>query len=537
MSVQHDPPLVLIVDDQEATTRMLERLFVKSGYQAKSVHNGYDALEAAQKLLPDLILLDVMMPGIDGLEVLSRLRESPVTAGLPTILITAKNEPSDIAHGLQLGADDYIPKPFHPNELLARAESKIQARKLEMTLQRRTQELEALLRVSEELNQHLEVDELLELLLYLVLDLLPGEMSIILQIEDDHQIVTHSVRMKEGATDLGPINSQRILEHFTQGVEAVMWPGDATLVENYSAGMAVALQHWNDMIGVLMLVANQPYDHNHLRLFKGIGRQATLALRNAELYKIQANYAMHLEDMVAERTKELEAAQQLLIRSEKLASVGRLAASIAHEINNPLMPIQINLEHMLEDIEDGVPVSPSDIQETLSSVERIRKIVNQLLSFTRKPTMSKGEATLLDISEVIENIIGLNRKFFEKSGVQVVVDIPSLPRVYGSRYQLEQVFMNLALNAAAAMPDGGTLTFKAWQEEDEIVIETTDTGIGIPPDMIDRIFEPFISSKEDGTGLGLFISYGIIQNHQGSITVNSAVGKGTTFTIRLPISE
>ncbi|PJF37780.1 MAG: hypothetical protein CUN55_20335, partial [Phototrophicales bacterium] len=104
MSVQHDPPLVLIVDDQEATTRMLERLFVKSGYQAKSVHNGYDALEAAQKLLPDLILLDVMMPGIDGLEVLSRLRESPVTAGLPTILITAKNEPSDIAHGLQLGA-------------------------------------------------------------------------------------------------------------------------------------------------------------------------------------------------------------------------------------------------------------------------------------------------------------------------------------------------------------------------------------------------------------------------------------------------
>ncbi|PJF37688.1 MAG: hypothetical protein CUN55_20805, partial [Phototrophicales bacterium] len=113
---------------------------------------------------------DVMMPGIDGLEVLSRLRESPVTAGLPTILITAKNEPSDIAHGLQLGADDYIPKPFHPNELLARAESKIQARKLEMTLQRRTQELEALLRVSEELNQHLEVDELLELLLYLVLD-------------------------------------------------------------------------------------------------------------------------------------------------------------------------------------------------------------------------------------------------------------------------------------------------------------------------------------------------------------------------------
>ncbi|RMG89095.1 MAG: hypothetical protein D6712_02370 [Chloroflexi bacterium] len=262
-----------------------------------------------------------------------------------------------------------------------------------------------------------------------------------------------------------------------------------------------------------------------------------MALRNAELYKIQANYAMHLEDMVAERTKELEAAQQLLIRSEKLASVGRLAASIAHEINNPLMPIQINLEHMLEDIEDGVPVSPSDIQETLSSVERIRKIVNQLLSFTRKPTMSEGEATLLDISEVIENIIGLNRKFFEKSGVQVVVDIPSLPRVYGSRYQLEQVFMNLALNAAAAMPDGGTLTFKAWQEEDEIVIETTDTGIGIPPDMIDRIFEPFISSKEDGTGLGLFISYGIIQNHQGSITVNSAVGKGTTFTIRLPISE
>src|SRR5690606_36145395 len=138
----------------------------------KSVYDGINAIQAAQTLIPDLILLDVNMPGMNGFDVLKQLRESPSTASIPTILITAMGELSGVVQGLTLGADDYLRKPFNSQELLARAKSKMKARKLEESLQHRTRELEALLRVNEELSQHLEVDDLLDFILYLVMDMI-----------------------------------------------------------------------------------------------------------------------------------------------------------------------------------------------------------------------------------------------------------------------------------------------------------------------------------------------------------------------------
>lgn len=538
MYTKHDPPLVLVADDQVPATIILERIFKHEGYDVKVVYNGKDALEAARELLPDLILLDIMMPQLNGFEVLSTLRENVTTANIPTILITAMGEPSDIAKGLNLGADDYLAKPFHPRELLARAEAKMKARRLEETLHRRTQELEALLRVSEELNQHLEMDALLDLLIYLALDLLPGDIAGIYQVYEDGQIAAYNVKNKVGNL-VENVDHNGIVQAFTSETDAILWPDNTQtrLLSGYSCGMAVPLKHWNTIIGFLMIAGEQPYDRNHLRLFRGIGRQATLAVHNADLYKIQANYAEHLKETVDKRTEELRSAQQLLIHSEKLASAGRLAASVAHEINNPLFPIRINLEHMLEDIQEGVKIDEKDIRETLNSVERISRIVNRLLEFTRKPVDDLMELEAVDLNQVIDNIVNLNRKFFEKENVVTELHIPTLPHVEGSKDQLEQVFMNLVLNAKAAMPEGGTLSIEAYAEEDVVVIKCKDTGVGIEQNVIDKIFEPLFSTKEDGTGLGLFVSYGIIQNHKGTIEVTSDVGKGAVFTIKLPIVQ
>jgi len=287
-----------------------------------------------------------------------------------------------------------------------------------------------------------------------------------------------------------------------------------------------------------MLCAQQPFDNNHLRLFTGIARQATLALRNAELYEIQADYALHLEDMVAARTAELQSAQQLLFQAEKLASVGRLAASIAHEINNPLVPIRLNLERMLEDVNSKYPIDAEDIERTLESVERIKRIVEQLLQFTGKRNpKTKSELQLVNINNIIEGVIRLNYKYFQQENMSIQSDLAPLPPIHASKDQLEQVFMNLALNARAAMSKGGKLKITTRLDTDNIIIEFEDDGCGIPPEMIDNIFEPFVSTKENGTGLGLFISYGIIQNHRGTIEVKSKVNVGTKFTIRLPASE
>ena len=539
MTEKHVPPLVLVADDEIHTTLMLERIFEREGYQVKSAHDGVEALDAARQLKPDLILLDIQMPGMNGFDVLSALRENPATASIPTILITAKaRKPDDVAHGLNLGADDYIYKPFDPRELLARAESKMKARQLEESLQRRTQELEALLRISEELNQSLEVNDLLDLVLFLMLDLLPGNLGVIYRIDENGEVIAQRTQSIRTSNKVRPNQIENMFSTFLQLQNPVIWPGDAPLSDHFSSGMAVLLKHGSAALGVLVITAEDRhvYDENHFRLFKGIGRQTALALRNAELYEILANHAERLEDIVAARTAELQSAQQLLLRSEKLASIGHLAASIAHEINNPLQPIRINIEHLIEDIHAKVPVDLVAVESIQQSIERITRIVSQLLEFAGKRTPD-AEVGFFDLKRTLEGVISLNRKLFEQRGLHLVANLTPLPPFYGSKDQLEQVFMNLSLNAQAAMDKGGNLEISTKVTDKHIIVRFADTGRGIPANEINRIFDPFFSTKENGTGLGLFVSYGIIQNHHGSIEVESRVNTGTTFTIKLPVDE
>lgn len=540
-STNSDSPLVLIADDEMQTVVMLTRILEREGYRVCSASDGRSALEAAQHLRPDLILLDFQMPGMNGFEVLQRLRESPSTASIPTIIVTAKaRQPSDVAKGLNLGADDFVQKPFDPGELMARARTKIRARKLEDALQRRSQELEILLRVGEAVNQqHISITSLLELITYLVLDLLPGDVSTIHLLDDELSFTQHHMQMKARASAIVEEGVFReSLKDFLVNPRPWLWPGALPpLLPQFQSGIAVPLQHGTHMIGILTLMSINleiGYDDNHLRLFEGIGRQAALALRNAQLYEALANYASRLEEMVEEKTAELRSTQQMLIRAEKLASIGHLAASIAHEINNPLQPIRINLEDMLEDLQNGLAIDIRAIKSTQDSVERIRRIVNQLLDFAGKRTQSDTDQQLIDIAQVIEGIVNLNRKFFEKEGIHLIAKLDRPLMVYGSKDQLEQVFMNLTLNAQAAMQRGGSLLIRGSIEGQEVRIDFQDDGIGIPEDTINKIFDPFFSTKPNGTGLGLFVSYGIVQNHHGSIEVKSQVGHGTTFTIRLP---
>jgi two-component system, NtrC family, sensor kinase len=537
MSQKHDPPLILIVDDQMQTVTMLERVFEFEGYQVQSVYDGESALKAARDLHPDLILLDVMMPGMSGFDVLRELRADPKIQTIPTILVTAMGEPSNVIQGLELGADDYLRKPFQTQELIARAQSKMRARELEERLQRRTQELEALLRVSEELSQHLEMDELLDFVLYLALDLLPCEVAAIYRI-NNYQVIDQRVRRKDGTITAIDLDLDFLTNWITNQLETHLWPENHPLPDGFFDGVIVPMHHGDDVNGVIVILNDAAYDLNHVQLFAGIGRQAALAMRNVELYEIQADYAQHLEDMVAERTAELESAQHMLVRSEKLASIGRLAASIAHEIKNPLFPIQINLDDMLEDVKADHPISVEDVERTLESVQRIRHIVEHLLEFTGNQHAGTASFNQVQMNGVIEGIIDLNRKSFQQQNIELITNLGDLPPIQGNKYQLEQVIMNLILNAKDAI-DGseGVVEIISTADDEHILVKVTDDGAGIPPEMIENIFEPFVSSKENGNGLGLFISYGIIQNHRGTIEVESEVNEGTQFTLRLPISR
>ncbi len=529
-------PLILVADDEINTTLMVQHIFEREGFRVERVNNGIAALEGAKTLAPDLILLDILMPGMNGFDVLRHLREDEQTRFIPTILMTANaRQPDNIALGLDLGADDYITKPFAHQELVARANSKIKAHKLQEALKHRTQELEALLHVSERFGEHLMTGELLALSVQLLHELLPCDVAAIYQLNDDNQIEHHRIHQNE-AHIAAELPHNRLIELATHMKDRPASAIDADFIKDMNAGIIAPLRHANRTIGVVVVLStSESYDDDQFRLFTGIASQAALALHNAQLYEFQLSYAQRLEEKVDERTRQLQSTQQMLIRSEKLASIGHMVASLAHEINTPLMPIKLVLEDFIAQLDDQhIEYDAESVKVIQDSIERIQRIIRRLLDFTRT---SNGDAVLLDLAQILEGIIKLNQKFFEHAHIRIDSHIDTLPAIHGSKDQLEQVFMNLALNAQAAMPDGGTLSIGAHTDNEDVVIRFQDSGYGIRQDNLHKIFDPFFSTKPNGTGLGLFVSYGIIQAHHGSIDVNSTLGVGTEFVIRLPIHQ
>jgi two-component system NtrC family sensor kinase len=234
--------------------------------------------------------------------------------------------------------------------------------------------------------------------------------------------------------------------------------------------------------------------------------------------------------------QELEAAQAQLVHSDKIASLGRMSAGVAHEINNPLAGILIYAELLQRDLAADA-VHRENIEVIINQTMRCQQIVHRLLDFSRQ---SLGERKLFDANEIINRCVELisHQAFFHNIKVVRELD-PFLPQLVGDPGQLQQVFTNLLLNAADAMSGQGQIiiTSRPAPTEDGIILTFTDTGCGIPAEIRDKIFEPFFTTKPPGkgTGLGLSIVYGVIQRHGGTISADSPREGGTTFTIRLPL--
>ena len=244
-----------------------------------------------------------------------------------------------------------------------------------------------------------------------------------------------------------------------------------------------------------------------------------------------------MADAVAEREEQLKLATRRQIgQSEKQASIGRLAAGVAHEINNPLTGV-LTFSHLLREKENLDEQDRGDLDLIIQEATRASEIVRGLLDFARERPAAKEP---MDVNEVVRRTLRLlgNQKAFQQ--IVIVEDLADgLPQVDGDVNQLQQVLLNLSLNACEAMPGGGTLLVSTAAQDENVLVRVTDTGCGIKAEHLDRIFEPFFSTKAvgKGTGLGLSVSYGIIQQHGGELEVDSEEGKGTTFTIVLPAAE
>lgn len=253
-----------------------------------------------------------------------------------------------------------------------------------------------------------------------------------------------------------------------------------------------------------------------------------------------------LEQMVDERTSQLQETHAKLLHKDKMASLGKLAASVVHEINNPiagLLNFILLMKRILKEEAGKVGgLASFDRYLTLMETEtrRISRIVSNLLTFSRQ---SKIELGSQDINRLVEETLFLNDNLLKIQNVKVDKQLdPALPHVVGSADQLKQIFMNMVSNAAEAMEGkgGGLLSVqtKCGIAQDSIRISFSDTGVGVSPEQLDKLFEPFYTTKKKGKGVGLGLSvvYGIIKAHNGSIAVDSRPGDGATFTIELPLS-
>lgn len=305
-----------------------------------------------------------------------------------------------------------------------------------------------------------------------------------------------------------------ILIHYLVGIPVQRLVRQSTLVAAGEYGARVPVTS-NDELGALAEAMNAVTE--------------SLERSDREL----KSWAESLEQKVEERSREIMRMEEQLRRSEKLASLGTLAAGVAHEINNPLTGILLYASLLNSDKRLDPALLP-DVERVISETSRCADIVKNLLEFSRESMPVKKSIAL---ETILDDIIAFfqNQPAFRDITIHKEYQ-ENLPHIFVDPSQIKEVFINLVINAGHAMPNGGELTLVAYCSADgsSVCTEVRDTGSGIPPENLARIFDPFFTTKPDGTGLGLSISYGIIESNGGTIEVQSRVGEGSTFIVKLP---
>jgi signal transduction histidine kinase len=241
-----------------------------------------------------------------------------------------------------------------------------------------------------------------------------------------------------------------------------------------------------------------------------------------------------LEARVEARTKELKEAQAQLVQAQKLAALGQLGAGVAHEINNPLGGVIGHVQLLLAD-KTAEHADYEDLRCIDEAAKRASQVVQNLLRFSVQH--QQPVATSVDLNKVVKDTLSLTQTMLQEQKIALQLELdPTTPKLRGDAGQVAQVLLNLAANARTAMPSGGTLKVATRAREGEVLMTVADTGRGIDPAIKDRIFEPFFTTKDDwsNVGLGLSVSFRIVEEHGGRIDVASEVGRGSTFTVHFP---
>ena len=539
-------PRILIVEDDAEMVELMQSMLGLVRCEVQVAYSGDEALALLQREASagheiELMLLDIMVPEMDGYEVITRVKADPDLRNTSIIMTTALDSISNKTLGLGLGADDYLTKPFDPQELLARIDAVMRIRRSEQALRRRNQELSALIEINRMVTSSLELDEVLAATMQGIREILQVEAGSLVLVDEEvggivfrktfgpepGWITGRTIQPEEGIVgyvvqsgEPKLVNDVELDPHFSVEVDEEMGFTSRTI-------LCVPLKIRDEVIGAIEVInrLGGAFTHQDLELLQAMAASVAVAVDNSNLYSELADFA-----------KELERSQAQLVQAEKMAAIGRLAASIAHEINNPLQAIHNSL-HL--STHEGLDADRRWQYLTMAQaeVQRLIEIVQRMLDFYRP---SRGGMLPSDVNSIVENVLALAHKRLQHGGVsvftQLVSDLPLVPLVGD---QITQVFLNIVINAIEAMPSGGDLRLETRLSEDRewVVASFHDVGPGMSAEQIEHLFEPFYTTKPNGTGLGLAISYGIVERHGGMIEVQSPPGQGVTFVVKLPVQR
>ncbi|MBD2183229.1 response regulator [Planktothrix sp. FACHB-1355] len=501
-----DAPLILAIDDDKFMRLQLRRAMEEVGYQVVEAANGEEGLVAYTRWRPDIVLLDAVMPVMDGFTFCKLIRTENIcqTQSLcnppPVLMITALEDRESVDRAFEAGANDYITKPIHWAVLRQRVRRLLEACRAEIDRQRSEQKIREQAALLDIATEAILVQNLDNQILFWNkgAERLYGWRS-----EEAIGKNVNQLLYKQVPPELE--SGQPIFD------EAGSWQGELLQVTKYGKEIIVE-SRW------------------------------TLVQEEQK----QPKSILTVNTDITEK-KQLETQ---FLRAQRMESIGTLASGIAHDLNNALAPILMSVQLLEMKCHDEHSQRLLKILE--ANTKRSADLVKQVLSFARG---LQGDRTNLQVAHLISEIAKIVKQTFPKC-IEIYTDVPSseIWTVCGDATQLHQVLMNLCVNARDAMPKGGILNVVAeniFIDENYarmnieakvgkyVVITVSDTGTGIPREILDRIFEPFFTTKEHGkgTGLGLSTAVGIVKGHGGFINVYSEVGKGTKFKVCLPAAS
>ncbi len=494
---------ILVVDDEESIRNLMRMNLELDGYEVHCAPDGEVALELFKRELPDVVLLDVKMPGMSGIEVLSKMRSIDPD---PEIIIFTGHGDMDMAvECLRKQASNFLTKPISEELLSLSLKRSLEKLHLKRKLKQYTYNLETLVREANvELERAYSFRE----------NIIENSPDAIVCIRKGGEIIIFNSA------------AEKLLNYTKTEVIGIM-----NIVDLYPPGVAKKIMkdlRSDDFGGPGILQKRE------MALLDKDGNQIPVFISAAILYDhCREAGSMGVFTDLRER-KQLE---KQLLRSEKLSSLGKLSAGIAHEINQPLTGI-LTFAHLLMKKFQGDEQTTKDLSIIVRETTRIKSIVQGILDFARESPMEKKPLQIAKVLDRTLEMIIHQQRFF---GIELSKKFGDTPDVVVDGNLMEQVFMNIILNAVEAMQGKGKLTIRTDKVKDAVEIEFADTGPGIADDIVDKVFDPFFTTKDSsegtGMGLGLAVSYGIVKNHGGDIQVSGKVGKGASFIIRLPLAQ